>query len=138
MCQLYFLHKSGFAHQRLRSIALQQDQLLRERFAVDISLYSTDMYVFETGADRRNTLLQENHSLFEEKVSAIACMSLNGILDVKTHKETSRSTTDIFFILILSHTSVLLMDLVFIQLLYLTTVPYTTAKKSLAPSGMLE
>lgn len=100
-----FLHKSGFAHQRLRSIALQQDQLLRERFAVDISLYSTDMYIFETGADRRNTLLQGNHSLFEEKVSAIACMSLNGILDVKTHKKTS--TANIIFILVLSHTSVL-------------------------------
>ena len=53
-----FLHKSGFTHQKLRCVALQQDILLREQFAVDVSLYSPDMFVFidETGADRRNSL----------------------------------------------------------------------------------
>ena len=110
-----FLHQSGFTHQRLRSVALQQDQLLREKFAVDISLYSTDMYVFidETGADQRNTLRKYGYNLRGkpatresllvrgERVSAIACMSLNGILDVKTHKE--RSTGDIFYEFIHSH-----------------------------------
>ena len=148
-----FLHKSGFTHQRLRSVALQQDQFLREKFVVDVSLYSTDMFVFidETGVDRRNTLRKYGYSLRGkpatresllvrgERVSAIACMSLNGILDVKTHKETS--TGDIFYEFIHTHLiphPVLLMDLVLIQLLYLTTAPYTTAERSLALSGILE
>ena len=38
-----FLHKSGFTHQKFRCVALQQDILLREQFAVDVSLYSPDM-----------------------------------------------------------------------------------------------
>ena len=59
------LHKSGFTHQRLGSVALQQYQLLREKFAVYISLNSTDMYVFidETGADQRNTLRKYGYIL---------------------------------------------------------------------------
>ena len=118
MYQIYanfFLHKSGFTHQRLHSVALQQDQFFREKFAVDVSLYSTDMFVFidETGVDQRNTLRKYGYSLRGkpatresllvrgERVSAIACMSLIGILDVKTHKETS--TGDTFYEFIHTH-----------------------------------
>lgn len=88
-----FLHENGFTRQRLRTFALQQDAFLREQFMADVSVYSSEMFVFvdETGADRRNTLCKygyslrgkpaSNHSLLirGERVSAIACMSVNGI-----------------------------------------------------------
>lgn len=107
-----FLHKSGFTHQKLHCVALQQDILLREQFTIDVSHYSPDMFVFidETGADRRNTLRKYGYSLRGkpatkeallvrgERVSAIACMTINGILDVKTHKETSNGDTFYDFI----------------------------------------
>ena len=110
-----FLHKSGFTCQKLRCVALQQDILLREQFAIDVSLYSPDMFVFidETGADRRNTLRKYGYSLRGkpatkealfvrgERVSAIACITTNGLLDVKTHKETSNG--DIFYDFIHTH-----------------------------------
>lgn len=90
-----FLHKSGFTHQKLCCVVLQQDILLRKQFALDVS---PDMFVFidEAGADRRNTLRKYGYSLRGkpatkkvllvrgERVSAIACMTINGILDVKT------------------------------------------------------
>ena len=110
-----FLHKSSFTRQRLRLVALQQDQYLKEKFIIDVSLYSSNMSVFidETGADKRNTLRKYSYSLCGkpatqqsllvrgERVSAIACMTVEGILDVKTHKETS--TGDIFYDFIQSH-----------------------------------
>ena len=50
---LFFINKSGFTQQRLRLVATQQDAFLREQYTVDVSVYSTDMFVFvdETGAD---------------------------------------------------------------------------------------
>ena len=71
------------------------------------------IFVDETGADQRNTLRKHgysmrgmrplnhlrpvNHSLCirGERVSAIACMSTKGILDVKTLKGTSNG--DMFY-----------------------------------------
>ncbi len=105
MCR--FLHDSGFTCQRLRHIALQRDALLREKYITDISVCSPDMFVFvdETGADKRNRLRKygyslcgkpaANHSLLVrgERISAIACMSVNGILDVKTVGRTSNGDT---------------------------------------------
>ena len=60
-----FLHKSCFTRQRLHLVAMQQDQFLREKFIIDMSLYSPNMLVFidETGADRRNTLRKYSYSL---------------------------------------------------------------------------
>jgi transposase len=102
-----FLHKNGFTHQRLRNTALQQDAFLRQQYILDMSVYSPDMLVFvdETGADRRNSLRKYGYSLrgkpatnisllFRgERVSAISCMSMNGILDVKTVTETTNGDT---------------------------------------------
>ena len=78
----------------------------------DVSVYSSDMFVFvdETGADRRNVLHKygyslrgkpaSNHSLLirGERVSAVACMSVNGILDVKTVRGTSDRDTFYSFV----------------------------------------
>ena len=102
-----FLHDHGFSRQKLRNVALQQDVFLREQYILDISVYSPEMFVFvdETGADRRNLLRKygyslrgrpaQNHSLLirGERVSAIACMSMEGILDVKTVVGTSDGDT---------------------------------------------
>ena len=78
-------------------------------------LYTPDMFVFidETGADRRDTLRKYGYSLRGkpatkksllvrgQRVSAIACMSMDGILDVKIHKETT--TGDVFYEFIHTH-----------------------------------
>ena len=73
----------------------------------EISIYSTDMFVFvdETGSDHRNTLRKrsyslrglplKDHTLFVrgERLSAIACMSTRGLLDVKIVHGTSDGDT---------------------------------------------
>ena len=102
-----FVYESGFTRQRLRNVALQQDAFERERFKLDVSVYAPEMFVFvdETGADGRNTLGKYGYSMrgrpavnFSllvrgERISAIACISLHGLLDVKTVKGTSNGDT---------------------------------------------
>ena len=92
-----FLSKNGFSCQKLYTTAVQQDQFQRQLYILDVSLYSTDMFIFvdETGANKRNALRKfaysicgkplRNHSLLirGERILAIACMSINGLLDVK-------------------------------------------------------
>ena len=53
-----FLHASGFTRQKLRYVALQRDEFLRQKFILDMSIYSPDLLIFldESGADRRNIL----------------------------------------------------------------------------------
>ena len=110
-----FLHSNGFSRQKLHIVALQQDQFLKEKFTFDVSLYSPHMLVFidETGADKRNCLRKYGYSLRGkpatkksfvvrgERVSAIACMTMEGILDVKTH--TDFSNGDIFYDFVNTH-----------------------------------
>ncbi len=98
-----FLHASGFTYQKLCLVALQRDAFLRQQYIVDVSEYATEMLIFldETGADRRNCIRQRGysmrgiqlrkHSLLVrgERVSGIAIMSLNGILDVSVSKGTT-------------------------------------------------
>lgn len=104
-----FLFANKFTRQKLHNVALQRDAFAREQYIIDVSLYSLEMFVFvdETGADHRNILRKYgyslrgkppcNHSLLVrgERVSAIACMSIQGILDVKIVKGTSNG--DIFY-----------------------------------------
>ena len=99
-----FLQESGFTRQRLYTTALQRDEFLKQQYISDVSVYSPEMLVFidETGMDRRNGLRKygyslrgkplRNHTLLVrgERVSAIACISVAGLLDVKT----VRGTTD--------------------------------------------
>ena len=98
---------NGFIRKKLQKVALQQDRFLREQYISDVSVYSKDMLVFvdETGADRRNTLRKYGYSLrgktprsYEllirgERVSAVACMSCEGLLDVKTVRGTTNGDT---------------------------------------------
>ena len=98
-----FLHQSGFTRQKLRLVAVQRDNFLRQKFALDVSLYRPDMLVFldETGSDQRNMLRKysysirgktpQNHTLLArgEHMSALAFMSVSGILDVSIVKGTT-------------------------------------------------
>lgn len=91
-----FLQSNGFTRQKLRLVALQRDEFLRQKFMLDVSLYKSDMFIFldETGADRRNLLRKygysmrgktpQKHTLLVrgEHVSGIGIISVNGLLDV--------------------------------------------------------
>ena len=93
-----FLKRIGFTRQRLKLAALQREDFLRSQFASDISIYNPEMLIFldETGSDQRATIRRYGYSLrgkplVSEKllvrgkrVSAIAFMSVNGLLDCKT------------------------------------------------------
>lgn len=99
-----FLSTAGFTRQKLQIRALQQDEFQRQKYISDVSLLSSHMFIFvdETGADRRNLVRKYGYSLRGkplqsqqllirgERVSAIACISVAGLLDVKM----SRGTTD--------------------------------------------
>lgn len=96
-----FLHKIGFSHQRLRIAALQRDYIVRETYSFDISILSTDMFLFidETGSDRRDAIRKMGYSLRGKPLvsqrllirghhlSAIAIMSAFGMQDVGVYKE---------------------------------------------------
>ena len=93
-----FLHKNGFTRQKLRLAAIQQNNLLQSQFVSDVSIFNQETLIFmdETGSDRRNCIRQYGYSLRGkllvsrkllvrgERISAIAMMSVNGILDYKT------------------------------------------------------
>ena len=98
-----YLSKSGFTRQKLQIKALQQDKFLRQKYILDVSSFSSNTLIFvdETGADTRNFIrkygysrrgkpLQSHKMLVRgERVSAIACMSVAGLLDVKMVKGTT-------------------------------------------------
>lgn len=81
----------------------------------DVSLLTSDMLVFvdETGADNRNLVRKYGYSrhgkplrvhkllVRGERISAIACLSAAGLLDVKTIKGTTDG--DIFYSFIQTH-----------------------------------
>lgn len=95
--------------------ALQRNELERQKSISDISLLTSDMFIFvdETGADNRNTIRRYgysmrgkppvNHQLFArgERISAIACMASCGILDAKLIKGTTDG--DIFYEFVKTH-----------------------------------
>ena len=98
-----FLQNSGFTRQKLQITALQRDEFLRQKYRLDMSVYSPEMLVFvdETGADLRNAIRRYGYSIRGkpltsqvmlargERVSAIACISVSGLLDVMTVKGTT-------------------------------------------------
>lgn len=110
-----FLHKSGFSHKKMCTVALQQDRMLREQFSSEVSVYDIEMFTFvdETGSDARNKLRKRGYSIRGkparnqtflvrgERISAIACMSTAGLLDVKTFKGTA--TGELFYHFVQSH-----------------------------------
>ena len=75
---------------------------MRQKFILDMSVYNPEMLIFldETGADRRDILRKygysmrgkpaERHTLLVrgDRVSAIANISINGLLDIDVMKGT--------------------------------------------------
>lgn len=92
-----FLQQSHFSRKKMRMIAIQQCEELRARYVTEISLYEPDMLVFldETGSDRKTAMRKFDYSLRGtrccctkvltrgERVSTIAALSSEGILDVQ-------------------------------------------------------
>ena len=80
----------------MKFVPTQRDYSLRVQFVSDVSLYEPEMLIFidETGSDKRDSLRKYGYSLRGKPakshkiisrgrhVSAIAMMSMNGILDV--------------------------------------------------------
>lgn len=110
-----FLHQSGFSRQKMRQVAIQRDAYFRQLYLLDISVYSPEMLIYldETGADHRNAVRRYGYSLRGikpqqdtflvrgERVSAIAFMSIKGIIDVfATHGTTN---ADKFYEFTLKH-----------------------------------
>jgi len=95
-----------------RCPAARHVQFLQQQFICHMSAYNTDI-IDETGSDNKNALLKYgyslrgktpvNHALLVrgERVSAIACMSLAGLLDVKTINGTSDG--DVFYNFVHTH-----------------------------------
>jgi transposase len=88
-----FLKKAGFTRQRLTTYALQRDEELRMKYALELSLYpvQTLMFVDEMGTDRRDTIRKigycmRGHPAKAQKllvrgthISVIAALSIHGI-----------------------------------------------------------
>ena len=95
-----FLHSSGFSRQKMVIAAKERSDLLRMEYLMDISVYKghPEFFVFldETGSDRRDSMRKFAYSLrgkpavarkllFRgERVSTIAAMSCDGMLDCRT------------------------------------------------------
>ena len=102
-----FLLKSNFTYQKLSLIATQRSAFLRQKFMLDVSEYKQEMFVFidETGTDSRKALRTHGYSLCGvpakchkplvrgSRVSAIAAMSIEGIIDVKVSQGTNNGDT---------------------------------------------
>lgn len=94
------LHATGFTRQKMVVYAIQRSEALRSQYLVDMSVFRghPEMMVFvdETGSDRRDCMRKFGYSLRGrpavcqkllvrgERVSAIAAMSCDGVLDLCT------------------------------------------------------
>lgn len=103
-----FLQSCGFSRTKIRSVAAQRSEDLRARYVTEVALYDRNMLVFvdETGSDRRDAMRKFGYSLRGqrcvakrllvrgERVSAIAALSVTGVLDFKIVRGTTNG--DIF------------------------------------------
>ena len=92
-----FLKKSNFTRKKMQLIAAQRDEDVRSTFVIDVTIYVRRLIVFidETGCDRRNAIQRYAYGLRGkpvrcqkllvrgEHISAIAAMSVEGLLEVK-------------------------------------------------------
>ncbi len=89
------IHRNGFTRKKLKAVALQQSEILREQYREEVSIFKKEMFVFvdETGTDRRDSLRRFGYSLRGkratsqkllvrgQRVSAVGVLSAQGILD---------------------------------------------------------
>lgn len=89
------LKRLGFTRKKLQFAAIQRSDVLRARYQAEISMYSSEMFLFvdETGCDRKNALRKFGYSIRGrpatcikllskgKRYSAIAIMSTSSLLD---------------------------------------------------------
>ena len=106
ICQ--FLRKHNFSRQRIRLIASQRDEVLRQVYANEVLMYKADMIIFvdETGTDARDKIRKYGYGVrgkppVAQKLlvrgqhfSSIAIMSTAGVLDFQV--VTGSVTGDVF------------------------------------------
>lgn len=92
-----FLKESKFSRKKMRLVAIQQSEELRARYLAEVVLYNPNMLVFvdETGSNRKDAMRKFGYSLRGQRcvakkllvrgqrVSAIAALSIDRVLDVK-------------------------------------------------------
>jgi transposase len=107
-----YLKDMNFSRQRMKIVAKQRDEELRCIYRSDVSLYERHMLVFvdETGADRRDSLRKYGYSVrgktpksFKmlvrgKRISTIAIMTVNGILDMHIVHGTSKGDDFLEFV----------------------------------------
>jgi len=89
------IHRNGFTRKKLKTVALQRNEMLREQYTEQISIFKKEMFVFvdETGTDRRDALQKFGYNLRGkratsqkllvrgQRVSAVGVLSAKGMLD---------------------------------------------------------
>lgn len=89
------VHRNGFTRKKIKAVALQQNEMLREEYREEVSIFKKEMFLFvdETGTDCRDTLRRFGYSLRGkratsqkllvrgQRVSAVGVLSAEGILD---------------------------------------------------------
>ena len=89
------IHRNGFTRKKLKVVALQRNDSLREEYREEVSIFKKEMFLFvdETGTDRRDALRRFGYSLRGkratsqkllvrgQRVSAVGILSAEGILD---------------------------------------------------------
>jgi len=102
-----FLHRNGFSRQKLRLVAQQRNQELRQRFMTECSAYRPEMFVFvdETGSNRRNAMRKFGYSLVGKtpsvsrlqvrgkRFSVIAALTLDSIIATLVTSNTVTAVT---------------------------------------------
>ena len=92
-----FLNKSRFTRKKMRQVAIQRSEELRAKYFAEVALYDSSMLIFidETGSNRKDAMRKFGYSLIGQRceakrllargqrVSSIAALSSEGILDVK-------------------------------------------------------
>ena len=95
ICRL--LKESNFSRKKLELVALQRDEEIRFIYAADVNMFTQQSFIFldETGSDRRDAVRKYGYGLRGrplnhqkllvrgERISAIAAMTVSGVLDVK-------------------------------------------------------
>lgn len=107
-----FLKQSNFTRQKMKLVASQRSNQLRQQFTIDVSLYNPEMCIFvdETGSDNRDKLRKYGYSIRGKppkscqllargkRISVIAAMTYRGIQALKLVRDTVDGDTFLDFI----------------------------------------
>ena len=106
------IHRNGFTRKKIKQVAIQQSVEARGRFAAEVQFYNVRQFVWvdETGSDRRDQMRKFGYSLKGEppvyhrilhrgkRISAIAAMSVTGLLCYKLYKGSINGSTFLEFV----------------------------------------